>query len=387
MRRNSKAQNSESAQEKLHIGIFAGIAALAFLLTAVFYGIDFFPFQPTHSDGNGYYMYLPAFFVYHDPGMHFLDRLTEDISGFSGTFFPMDTGQVVDKYTMGVAILQLPFFLAADILTKIFQPGAADGFSALYQLGNIASRVLLLFFRFLLELSSGQEVCRRRKGLCRGTAHYLRHRAVSLYYHGRILFPRLHLRNACTLSLAGGAPRGGGTHKVQGVGRHLFRPGHADPGNQCGGHLRLPAVSGHFLEELSGADGKGIAAEEFPSDSDGIFSGMASPAHLLEMGGREFYRKFLRSAGKYLARAFQLAAAADCGGAVSAKSRCVLLVPGGHPLLRGLCPLFSAGGEFPAGDAGVGHSVYLHYRSLVGLRRVLRFYQPVLCGPVADLHF
>ena len=139
MRGNRKAQNSEPAKEKLHIGIFAGIAVLAFLLTAVFYGIGFFPFQPTHSDGNGYYMYLPAFFVYHDPGMHFLDQLAEDISGFSGTFFPMDTGQVVDKYTMGVAILQLPFFLAADILTKLFRPEAADGFSALYQLGNIAS--------------------------------------------------------------------------------------------------------------------------------------------------------------------------------------------------------------------------------------------------------
>ena len=146
MRGNRKAQNSEPAKEKLHIGIFAGIAVLAFLLTAVFYGIGFFPFQPTHSDGNGYYMYLPAFFVYHDPGMHFLDQLAEDISGFSGTFFPMDTGQVVDKYTMGVAILQLPFFLAADILTKLFRPEAADGFSALYQLGNIASGCFYYFF-------------------------------------------------------------------------------------------------------------------------------------------------------------------------------------------------------------------------------------------------
>ena len=145
MRGNRKAQNSEPAKEKLHIGIFAGIAVLAFLLTAVFYGIGFFPFQPTHSDGNGYYMYLPAFFVYHDPGMHFLDQLAEDISGFSGTFFPMDTGQVVDKYTMGVAILQLPFFLAADILTKLFRPEAADGFSALYQLGNIASGCFYYF--------------------------------------------------------------------------------------------------------------------------------------------------------------------------------------------------------------------------------------------------
>ena len=223
MRGNRKAQNSEPAKEKLHIGIFAGIAVLAFLLTAVFYGIGFFPFQPTHSDGNGYYMYLPAFFVYHDPGMHFLDQLAEDISGFSGTFFPMDTGQVVDKYTMGVAILQLPFFLAADILTKLFSAGGGGRLQCALSAGKYRQRVLLLFFRLLLELSSGQEVCGRRKGLCRGTAHYFRHRAVSLHYHGRILFSRLHLRNACPLSLAGGAPRGGGTHKVQGAGGDLLR--------------------------------------------------------------------------------------------------------------------------------------------------------------------
>ena len=70
-----------------NIWIFAGIAALAFLLTVASYETGFFRLEPIHSDGNGYYMYLPAVFVYHDPGMHFVEHLPEDISGFSGTFF------------------------------------------------------------------------------------------------------------------------------------------------------------------------------------------------------------------------------------------------------------------------------------------------------------
>lgn len=136
----------ERQTESRHIGIFAAIATAAFVLTVLFYKIDLFPFEPIHSDGNGYYMYLPAVFVYHDPGMHFVEGLAEDISGFSGTFFPMDTGQVVDKYTMGVAVLQLPFFLIADLLTKLFLPGQADGFSLFYQLGNIAGGCFYYFW-------------------------------------------------------------------------------------------------------------------------------------------------------------------------------------------------------------------------------------------------
>ena len=152
---------------------------LAFLLTAVFYGIGFFPFQPTHSDGNGYYMYLPAF-VYHDPGMHFLDQLAEDISGFSGTFFPMDTGQVVDKYTMGSRFCSF-LFPGGGYSHETFSAGGGGRLQCALSAGKYRQRVLLLFFRLLLELSSGQEVCGRRKGLCRvllitfgtGLFHYI----------------------------------------------------------------------------------------------------------------------------------------------------------------------------------------------------------------------
>lgn len=120
--------------------IFAGIAVISFFLTVCFYETGLFRMSPIHSDGNGYYMYLPAAFVYQDLGMHFAAELPEDISGFSGTFFFIEeTGQYVDKYTMGVAVLQMPFFLLAHLLTILFAPAQADGFSLLYQWGNVAA--------------------------------------------------------------------------------------------------------------------------------------------------------------------------------------------------------------------------------------------------------
>lgn len=122
------------------IFIFAGIAVLSFFMTICFYETGFFRMSPVHSDGNGYYMYLPAAFVYQDMGMHFAAELPEDISGFSGTFFFIEeTGQYVDKYTMGVAVLQMPFFLLAHVLCCLFAPAQADGFSLLYQWANVAS--------------------------------------------------------------------------------------------------------------------------------------------------------------------------------------------------------------------------------------------------------
>lgn len=129
-----------------YIWMFAIIAGVAFLMTAFFYKIGFFPYTPMHSDGNGYYMYLPAVFSYRDLGMNFVYNGTfSDPSGLTGTFFPMATGQVVDKYTMGVAVLQLPFFLLADVAAHLFTPDQTDGFSAIYQLGNIASGCFYYF--------------------------------------------------------------------------------------------------------------------------------------------------------------------------------------------------------------------------------------------------
>src|SRR5471030_1691058 len=60
--------------------------------------------QVIWSDTEGYYMYLPAVFIQHD--IHHVPLKSMNAR-------KNDKGEVVMKYTCGVAFFYLPFFLAA----------------------------------------------------------------------------------------------------------------------------------------------------------------------------------------------------------------------------------------------------------------------------------
>lgn len=88
-------------------------------------------------DVMGYYLYLPLIFIYHDLGITDIQVVSDLISQYelSDSFYQAwlaDTGYWVIKYTAGEAILLLPFFLIAHLLTIIlgFTP---DGFSIIYE--------------------------------------------------------------------------------------------------------------------------------------------------------------------------------------------------------------------------------------------------------------
>lgn len=109
-----------------------GVGAFAYLLTYTFYGRHI----PVDADGQGYYAYLPAYLLDHDPS--FKTVLTRDILpqyaalghqpaeafGFSA----QPTGAWLDKYGVGVAILVLPFFLIGHAIAVV-SGAAADGYS------------------------------------------------------------------------------------------------------------------------------------------------------------------------------------------------------------------------------------------------------------------
>jgi hypothetical protein len=94
------------------------------------------------GDSWGYYLYLPAIFIYddldnlkqsvgarlkyHHPGQKF-DLNTFDI----GEAHKAPTGNRINKYTTGVAIFQLPFFLLAHGIALAFNL-PADGYSFIY---------------------------------------------------------------------------------------------------------------------------------------------------------------------------------------------------------------------------------------------------------------
>ncbi len=92
------------------------------------------------SDPHGYYQYLPAFFIEHD-----LRKQDWTID--------LGNGNRLNKYTSGVAIMQIPFFGAAHILSYItgFE---TNGWSALYFLSVLLATSfyasLSLFLLFLL---------------------------------------------------------------------------------------------------------------------------------------------------------------------------------------------------------------------------------------------
>jgi len=66
-------------------------------------------------DGNGYYAYLPAIFIYHDLHFGFFDKIAEQ-EGYQNMKYDYRyeyRGHTVNKYFAGTALAQLPFFLTA----------------------------------------------------------------------------------------------------------------------------------------------------------------------------------------------------------------------------------------------------------------------------------
>ncbi len=91
------------------------------------------------AEGLGYYVYLPATFIYHDYTFQFFNEVYPKYynPGYNpptGNFIRTFDGVSVNKYYPGVAILWLPFFLIAHLLALLLHL-PADGFSDMYQYG------------------------------------------------------------------------------------------------------------------------------------------------------------------------------------------------------------------------------------------------------------
>lgn len=105
------------------------------------------------SDKAGYYVYLPAAFIYHFDAVKFPDSIDRKTSnGFS---LDPEKNKVLTKYTCGVAVLVTPFFLTAHFLAHIFNQNT-NGFSMIYQWMAVMAAVFyltlgLFFLKKLLD--------------------------------------------------------------------------------------------------------------------------------------------------------------------------------------------------------------------------------------------
>lgn len=105
-------------------------AVVAYL---VIYAVDLGG-PPIRSDGYGYYIYLPATFIHHDPT---LERTANDCCGGAYPVFSLisrwpETGRWENPHPIGEAIMLVPFFVLADLLTR-WSNTSRDGFSLYYQ--------------------------------------------------------------------------------------------------------------------------------------------------------------------------------------------------------------------------------------------------------------
>ena len=108
--------------------------------------------EALRSDGLSYYVYLPAAFIYHDLTFAYVTRLEglakekSWVSSYEGQSFR------ISKMTAGVAVLQAPFFLAADGAAR-FLKMPLDGYSKPYQVG-VALATLFYFLAGLWLIRS-----------------------------------------------------------------------------------------------------------------------------------------------------------------------------------------------------------------------------------------
>lgn len=117
--------------------LFAVLTGIVFSLSLTLNSED--RFKPISSDAEGYYQYLTAVFIKHD------------ITSQPYSYY-MENGTLFNKYTCGVAMMEMPFFLGAHAFTKLTDPEAATGYTDNYiyavQLAAAFYLVAGMFFLF-----------------------------------------------------------------------------------------------------------------------------------------------------------------------------------------------------------------------------------------------
>jgi hypothetical protein len=111
-----------------------------------------------NADGKGYYAYLPATFIYHDPNFSFTLAMDKKYypEGAQADFRREVNGKPTNRYFIGLAVLWLPFFAIAHGIAIICGL-PADGYSPVYQYSIFIAALFYLwiglyYLRKLLRL-------------------------------------------------------------------------------------------------------------------------------------------------------------------------------------------------------------------------------------------
>ena len=205
-----------------------GFSFNCFLIAVLFISLTHFLYYPKWDqsgseltlswDVSGYYMYLPAAFIYNDLRQcEFRDDIIRNYqpsSQFDQAYLHV-SGNYVMKYSMGQAVLYAPFFFIAHGWATLSSAYSADGFSFPYQfmisIGSLLFAFLgLLYLRKILlhyfdEITTGMSIL----ALVFGT-NYLNYTAIDGAMTHNYLFTLNAILICTTIKFYQGATRGGG---------------------------------------------------------------------------------------------------------------------------------------------------------------------------------
>lgn len=105
-----------------------------------------------YCDKSGYHLYLPAIFIYEDvTRLDFYSYIDDTYhpSGYGSTnycIYNLPNGNRINRYSIGVAVHEAPFFLATHFINKTFLHYPPDGYSTPYQ---VATHISTLFYVIL----------------------------------------------------------------------------------------------------------------------------------------------------------------------------------------------------------------------------------------------
>lgn len=157
------------------------LSILSLMLVGIIYLVSFLRYEMYNrgsmlngGDAGGYYFYLPALLIHND-----IDHLRYTVyhrdvnaENYADSTKPVSIGEAyyagnvpVLKYTIGIAILETPAFLAAHLVSKVTGM-PADGYSYYYMLFIHFNNLLFIFIGLLL--------------LRRLLLHYFNHIVVAL---------------------------------------------------------------------------------------------------------------------------------------------------------------------------------------------------------------
>lgn len=161
-------------------------------------------FPPIRSDGLGYYLYLPATFIYHDLSLQSIAEVfnnghipdaTPSLWKYSGPSLWENSTNYLIKYPLGESLMMMPFFFFACLLAFVTTT-PIDGFSPIFQYTAAISGLcyalagIALLWRVLEKHFRQNTILLAMLGLVFGTDlfHYATYDSVFSHVYSFFLF-------------------------------------------------------------------------------------------------------------------------------------------------------------------------------------------------------